>query len=130
MYLHYVFVYTVRYRYKNSFYFILTGHTFWICKSQIYLIFTDWFFPSQSICIQDNAQHQRKLEQSSLLSVIKHRPWRLYWKAMCLWNHLLCNATLLNKNDTLISFYELIPFLTIHMSNAVITSEQPKQSVQ
>lgn len=47
-------------------------------------------------------------------------------RVMCLWNHLFCNATLLNKNDTLISFYEPIPYLTIHISNAGITQKKKK----
>lgn len=50
-------------------------------------------------------------------------------RVMCLWNHLFCNATLLNKNDTLISFYESIPYLTIHISNAGITQGKKKKLV-
>lgn len=49
-------------------------------------------------------------------------------RVMCLWNHLFCNATLLNKNDTLISFYESIPYLTIHISNAGITQGKKKKN--
>ena len=49
-------------------------------------------------------------------------------RVMCLWNHLFCNATLLNKNDTLISFYEPIPYLTIHISNAGITQKKKKKN--
>lgn len=50
-------------------------------------------------------------------------------RVMCLWNHLFCNATLLNKNDTLISFYESIPYLTIHISNAGITQGKKKKKL-
>lgn len=57
-------------------------------------------------------------------------PLKAVMKEPCAFEVTFSNATLFNRNDTLMSFYELIPYLTIHISNTVITSEKPKQLIQ